>query len=61
MFSGLVQSFSDFMDERDSREDAETQYYFRDNFIVSGTSCLSSEDYLLPTYLGFVYLPTYLF
>jgi hypothetical protein len=28
---------------------AETQYYFRDNFIVSGTSCLSSEDYLLPT------------
>lgn len=31
---------------------AETQYYFRDNFIVSGTSCLSSEDYLLPTLAG---------
>ncbi len=34
MFSGLVQSFSDFMDERDSHEEAETQYYFKDNFIT---------------------------
>jgi hypothetical protein len=26
VFSGLVQSFNDFMDERDSHEEAETQY-----------------------------------
>ncbi len=42
MFSGLVQCFSDFMgsskraDERESQEEskAETQCYFRNNFIM---------------------------
>jgi hypothetical protein len=41
VFSGLVQSFSDFMDESDSHEEAETQHYFMDNFITMTKTFIS--------------------
>ncbi len=41
MFSGLVQSFSDFMDESDSHEEAETQHYFMDDFITMTKTFIS--------------------
>jgi len=43
VFSRLVQPFSDFMDERDSPEEAETQYYSMDNFIT-----------MTKTFVGFI-------
>jgi len=41
VFSGLVQSFSDFMDESDSHEEAETQHYFMDDFITMTKTFIS--------------------